>query len=103
MLYEVITKVLIIGAGPVGLTTGRLLAEEGYQVDLFERRDHIGGNCFDYHSAAGLLCHKYGPHYFRTNSDELLAWLSQFSDWIPANYHVRAKVQDKFVPRNNFV
>jgi phytoene desaturase len=36
-------KALIIGAGPGGLTAGMLLAHNGYQVDIFEQKDHIGG------------------------------------------------------------
>ena len=36
-------KVIIIGAGPGGLTAGMLLAHKGYDVQLFERKDVVGG------------------------------------------------------------
>lgn len=36
-------KVLIIGAGPGGLTAGMLLAHRGYDVQVFERKNVIGG------------------------------------------------------------
>ena len=36
-------KVIIIGAGPGGLAAGMLLASKGYDVNIFEKRDHIGG------------------------------------------------------------
>ncbi len=36
-------KVIIVGAGPGGLTTGMLLASRGYQVDIFEKQSYIGG------------------------------------------------------------
>jgi phytoene desaturase len=36
-------KVIIIGAGPGGLTAGMLLAHNGYEVDIFEQKEHIGG------------------------------------------------------------
>ncbi len=36
-------KVIIIGAGPGGLAAGMLLASKGYDVNIFEKSDHIGG------------------------------------------------------------
>ncbi len=35
--------VAVIGAGPAGLSCSTTLAERGYDVDLFERNDRIGG------------------------------------------------------------
>ncbi len=56
-------QALIIGAGITGLTAARSLAEHGFQVTVLEKRDHIGGNAFDY-CDNGVLVHKYGPHLF---------------------------------------
>lgn len=36
-------KVIIIGAGPGGLTAGMLLAHNGYEVEIFEKEDCVGG------------------------------------------------------------
>jgi phytoene desaturase len=36
-------RVVIIGAGPGGLTAGMLLAKRGCQVTIFEKDDHVGG------------------------------------------------------------
>ncbi|MDE1325578.1 NADPH-dependent 2,4-dienoyl-CoA reductase [Vibrio aestuarianus] len=36
-------KIAVIGAGPAGLSCATTLAERGYQVDLFEKNDRIGG------------------------------------------------------------
>jgi UDP-galactopyranose mutase len=91
-------KVLVVGAGPAGSTIARHFAEEGYHVDLFDERHHIAGNCYDAVNTHGHLLHIYGPHYFRTNSNELLAWLSQFTDWIDGQYYVKAKIGTKEVP-----
>lgn len=41
--YKMKKKVTIIGAGPGGLTAGMLLASEGYEVNIFEKQDFIGG------------------------------------------------------------
>lgn len=91
-------KFLVIGAGPAGSTVARLLAEQNHEVELFDERHHIAGNCFDKINDHGHLVHTYGPHYFRTNSDELLTWLSQFTQWIPGEYYVQAKVQQMEMP-----
>ncbi len=36
-------KVVIVGAGPGGLTAGMLLAHEGYDVQIYEKKTYIGG------------------------------------------------------------
>ena len=46
--------------------------EDGYYDP--RERDHIGGNAYDYFDPAGVRVHKYGPHYFRTNSDRVVQY-----------------------------
>ncbi|RNF39582.1 phytoene desaturase family protein [Planococcus salinus] len=36
-------RVIIIGAGPGGLAAGMLLSSKGYQVDIYEKQDRVGG------------------------------------------------------------
>ncbi len=36
-------KVIIVGAGPGGLSTGMILAHRGYDVHVFERQNEVGG------------------------------------------------------------
>jgi UDP-galactopyranose mutase len=62
---------------------------------IVDRRPHIAGNCYDSQHANGVLIHNYGPHYFRTNHDNVLDYLSNFTDWIPANYEVRSVVRGR--------
>ena len=88
-------KIAIIGAGPSGLTCARHFAEAGFKVQIFEKKNHLAGNCYDEKDSNEVLVHKYGPHYFRTNSKSLLEWLSQFTDWIPGDYFVKAKINSK--------
>ena len=42
------------------------------------------------------MIHKYGPHYFRTNSDKVLSYLSQFTEWLPTEYNVKSYTEGKY-------
>ncbi len=88
---------LIVGAGFSGLTAAEQLCRKyGKTCLVVDKRAHIGGNCYDCKDEHGVLIHPYGPHYFRTNSDEVFQYLSQFTRWIPGNYHVLAYAKDQF-------
>src|SRR5262245_66595121 len=80
---------LIVGAGFAGsVLAERLASQLGKTCLVVERRNHIGGNAFDHHDKAGVLLHQYGPHYFRTNSDRIREYLSQFTEWHPVEYKI---------------
>jgi UDP-galactopyranose mutase len=84
---------LIVGAGFAGsVMAERLASQMGRRVLLIDRRRHIGGNAYDERDAAGVLMHRYGPHIFHTNSDEVVAYLSQFTRWRPYEHRVLASV-----------
>lgn len=70
----------------------------GWRSIVIDRRPHIAGLCHDRAHATGVLIHAYGPHYFRTHDDALLAYLSRFTDWIPGNYYVKARVGGRLYP-----
>jgi UDP-galactopyranose mutase len=89
---------LIVGAGPVGAISARELADRGLKVKIIEKRKHIAGNCYDEIDSYGVLIHKYGPHYFRTDSEPLLKYLSRFTDWIDGQYIVKSQVNKKLYP-----
>ena len=80
---------LIVGAGFAGAVLAeRLASQRGASCLVIDRRTHIGGNAYDCQDAAGVLIHPYGPHYFRTNSDRIVTYLSQFTEWHPVEYKV---------------
>ncbi len=88
---------LIVGAGFAGAVLAeRLSSQLGKSCLVVERRDHIGGNAYDFHDKAGVLLHRYGPHYFRTNSDRVVAYLSQFTDWHPVEYKILSWTHGRF-------
>lgn len=91
-------KNLIVGAGISGAVLARLLAEQDQSVLLIDRREHIGGNCFDYLDENGINIHKYGPHIFRTDSEDVWQFLSRFTSWLEYKHKVRAKIDGKEVP-----
>jgi UDP-galactopyranose mutase len=90
---------LIVGAGFAGsVLAERLASQTGARVLLIDRRPHIGGNAYDELNADGILYHKYGPHIFHTNSDAVVDYLSQFTEWRPYEHRVLAVVRGKQVP-----
>lgn len=90
---------LIAGAGPVGCIIAECAARlKGWRSLIVEKRNHIAGNCHDRFHDSGVLVHSYGPHYFRTNNERLLAYLSRYTEWIPGNYIVRSQFKGKLFP-----
>ncbi len=89
---------LIVGAGFGGAVLAERLAADGRKVLVCERRPHIAGNAYDYRDEAGILVHKYGPHIFHTNSEDVFAYLSRFTAWRPYEHRVLAQVGDVRLP-----
>src|SRR5262245_31519865 len=90
---------LVCGAGPVGCVVAERAAHVlGWRVLVVERRSHLAGNCHDSIHASGVRIHNYGPHYFRTNDEKLLRYLSRFTDWVPGNYIVKSSVGGRLYP-----
>jgi len=91
--------VLVVGAGFAGAVLAeRLAAGSGKRVLVIDRRPHVAGNAYDHRDAAGILVHRYGPHIFHTNSDDVFAYLSRFTQWRPYEHRVLANVGAKLVP-----
>ena len=90
---------LVVGAGFAGsVIAERLAAGSNRKVLLIDRRPHIGGNAYDVADAAGILIHRYGPHIFHTNSEEVAQYLSRFTSWRPYEHRVLASVDGKLLP-----
>ena len=90
---------LIVGAGFAGsVLAERLAADAGKRVLLIDRRPHVAGNAFDVHDDAGVLIHRYGPHIFHTNSDDVVRHLSRFTAWRTYEHRVLGSVDGRLVP-----
>lgn len=80
---------LIVGAGFAGAVLAERLASQcGATCLVIDRRDHLAGNAYDSTDRAGVLLHRYGPHYFRTNSQRIVDYLSQFTTWRAVEYKI---------------
>ncbi len=90
---------LIVGAGFAGAVVAERMARtHGKKVLLIDRRDHVGGNAYDHYDENGILVHRYGPHIFHTNSEQVFQHLSQFTSWRCYEHRVLASVDGKLVP-----
>lgn len=89
---------LVIGCGLSGAVLARHLAEKGKQVTIWERRDHIGGNMYDYVDAHGVLVQQYGPHIFHTGVERVWEYMNRFEQWKPFKLVCGAVWDDKYTP-----
>ena len=90
---------VVVGAGFAGgVLAERLATKGGKRVLIIDKRNHIGGNTYDYYNNDGILIHKYGPHIFHTNSKDVFEYLSRFTAWRPYEHRVLASVDGQLVP-----
>lgn len=87
---------LIVGAGLSGCVIAERCSKEfGMKSIIIDKRDHIGGNCYDYITEDGLRASKYGAHLFHTKYDRVWDYVQQFSEWVPFDHRVKGRVPDK--------
>ncbi len=90
---------IIVGSGFAGSIIGERIANVlNQKVLIIEKRNHIGGNCYDYKDENGIIIHKYGPHLFHTDFKEVFDYLSHFTDWNIFHHRVLAFIDGKKVP-----
>src|SRR3954451_11445235 len=90
---------LVVGAGYAGsVVAERLASQRNQRVLVIDKRGHIAGNAHDYYDEHGVLVHGYGPHIFHTNSEKVVEYLSQFTEWRPYEHRVLAHVDGMHVP-----
>ena len=86
---------LVVGAGLSGSTFAeRLATVNKSRVLVIDKRDHIGGNAYDFVNEIGILTHRYGPHIFHTNSKKVWDYLSRFTAWRMYEHKVRAVINN---------
>eukprot|EP00494_Astrolonche_serrata_P028325 UN28591 len=65
---------------------------------IVEKRDHIGGNLYDFVNEKGVKVSKYGAHLFHTHHERVWRYVQQFTEWTPYFHRVVGLVDDKIIP-----
>ena len=87
-------KIHIYGCGMSGVTAAILFKEQGHDVEIFEVRDHIAGNCYDEKNDDGCTVHKYGSHIFHTNNERVWTFLNRYTKFNSYEHRVRANTKE---------
>jgi UDP-galactopyranose mutase len=92
-------RFLVVGSGLSGAVIAENIATRlNDKVTIIEKRDHIGGNCYDYiDEETGILINKYGAHIFHTNNESVWDYINTFDRWIRWDHKVLSYVDNKFV------
>ena len=90
---------LIIGCGLSGAVIAQQIAEHLKEnVLIIEKRNHIGGNCYDYKDKeTDILINKYGAHLFHTNKENVWDYINRFDEWVRWEHQVLSYCDDQFV------
>ena len=86
-------RIAIAGAGFSGAVIARELANEGHDVEVFEARGHVAGNCYTKRDPeTDVMAHVYGPHIFHTDNARVWNYVRSFDEFMPFRLGVRAVV-----------
>lgn len=84
------TTFVIVGAGLFGLTLANILSDYSNNILIIEKKNHIGGNCFDYaDDETNIIVHKYGPHIIHLDDSSVYNFLSKFTAFNNYRHQVR--------------
>ena len=90
--------ILVVGAGLSGAVIAERFANlSNLKVYVIDKRDHIGGNCFDYIDDNGILVNKYGAHLFHTNYEDVWEYIQKFATWQRWDHRVIGFVDGKLI------
>ena len=77
-------KIAVIGAGFSGAVIAHEAAKAGYQLEVFDARPHVAGNCHTERDAeTNVMVHAYGPHIFHTSNEKVWNYIRQFDEFMP--------------------
>lgn len=83
-------RIVVLGAGPAGLTCAWFLSKQGIAVDVVEIKPYVGGisRCFKYKE----YWLDYGPHAFHIRNDELTQIVAKLSQSSPIKLAMKARL-----------
>lgn len=77
-------KFLLVGAGFSNAVIARELAEQGYEVTVIDKRNHVAGNCHSERDPeTNVMVHIYGPHIFHTDNERVWNYINNFAEMMP--------------------
>ena len=86
----------IVGAGFTGAVLAQDLAKAGYKITVYDSLKHVAGNCYsERDEKTGVLLHKYGPHIFHTDSEEVWGYVTALAEFIPYVNRVKITTQSQ--------
>lgn len=90
--------ILIVGAGITGCVLAELIARKAKEkVLVIDKRSHIAGNLFD-EKIDNIWAHRYGPHIFHTNNEQIWQYINNFATFHPYIHKVRAIIDGIEIP-----
>jgi UDP-galactopyranose mutase len=90
------TRIAVVGAGFSGAVIAHELAADGHEVEVFESRPHVAGNCHTVRDeGSGILLHRYGPHIFHTSNARVWNYVQRFDEFMPFTNRVKAVVRGR--------
>ena len=91
-------KILIVGAGPAGLTAGYILAENGYKVEIIEQNSKYVGGISRTEEFKGFRFDIGGHRFFSKSKEINLLW----EKILPKNFRTRDRKSRIFFNKNFF-
>lgn len=85
---------LIVGAGLFGAVFAQQMMQSGKSVLVIDKRNHIAGNVYS-EDIAGIQVHRYGPHIFHTDIDEVWEYVNKFAHFNHFRYEPIANYKGK--------
>jgi UDP-galactopyranose mutase len=86
----------IVGAGFTGAVLAHELSKAGHNIDVFESRNHIAGNCYtERDEKSGVIIHKYGAHIFHTDREDIWNYVNRFTEFKPYINRVKTTSQGR--------
>jgi UDP-galactopyranose mutase len=92
--------IIIVGCGLSGIVIAERFAHlQNKKILIIDKRDHIGGNCYDYYDEkTNILMNKYGAHLFHTNDEKVFEYINKFTKWKKWEHKVLGLIDDKHLP-----
>jgi UDP-galactopyranose mutase len=90
---------IIVGAGFSGSVFAERIANIlDKKVLIIDKKNHLGGHCYDFKNKYEITIHKYGPHIFHTNLENVYNYITKFTDILPYKHRVLGIIDGKKIP-----